>query len=169
MRVANVQDGKLDLSTVKTVNIFDRELEKWKLERGDILLTEGGDWDKLGRGTVWNSELPMCIHQNHVFRLRVKDKSFDPNFIAVIIASPIGKLYFQSAAKKTTNLASINQRQLKAFRVPNISLILQIEILKKVKQHKSTILALDQLQTQSQLELDALPASILARAFAGEL
>lgn len=35
------------------------------------LLTEGGDPDKLGRGTLWKGELSECIHQNHVFRVRL--------------------------------------------------------------------------------------------------
>jgi len=62
LRVANVQDGYLDLDEVKEVEVLTSEFDKWQLQFGDILLTEGGDWDKLGRGTVWQDEIPNCIH-----------------------------------------------------------------------------------------------------------
>jgi type I restriction enzyme S subunit len=37
-------------------------------DAGDVLMTEGGDLDKLGRGTIWNGEILDCLHQNHMFR-----------------------------------------------------------------------------------------------------
>ena len=71
LRVANVQDGYLDLTEIKDIEVLPSDIEKYALQDGDILLTEGGDPDKLGRGTVWNGQIPMCIHQNHIFRVRV--------------------------------------------------------------------------------------------------
>lgn len=95
--VANVQDGRLDLGVIKTVSILADEREKWLLESGDVLLTEGGDWDKLGRGTVWNSEIPDCIHQNHIFRVRLDRSRFEPPFVAALTSSPYGRAYFADA------------------------------------------------------------------------
>src|SRR5258708_3193712 len=66
LRVANVQDGYLDLSTIKMVSVSRADAERYALRRHDVLLTEGGDFDKLGRGTVWRGEVPGCLHQNHV-------------------------------------------------------------------------------------------------------
>lgn len=31
-----------------------------------MLMTEGGDFDKLGRGDVWKGQFSLCLHQNHV-------------------------------------------------------------------------------------------------------
>ena len=53
LRVANVQNGYLDLSQMKTIEVKTNEVEKYLLQVGDVLYTEGGDRDKLGRGTVW--------------------------------------------------------------------------------------------------------------------
>lgn len=117
LRVANVQDGRLDLTVMKEVEILHDESEKWNLVAGDVLLTEGGDRDKLGRGTVWQGEIADCIHQNHIFRVRVDRSVLIPEFLSFQTASPYGREYFQSASKQTTNLASINQRQLKSFPV----------------------------------------------------
>jgi len=115
LRVANVQDGHLTLGDIKTVAATRREIEKWALEEGDLLLTEGGDLDKLGRGACWRSQVPLCIHQNHIFRVRLAKDRYDPDFVSFQIGSPYGKAYFLAHAKKTTGIASINQRVLGAF------------------------------------------------------
>ncbi len=70
LRVANVQDGYLNLSEIKTIEVLPEDKTKYKLEYDDILFTEGGDRDKLGRGTVWKNNINGCIHQNHIFRAR---------------------------------------------------------------------------------------------------
>lgn len=67
LRVANVQNGYLDLAQVKEITLDREKVEQCLLEPGDILLNEGGDRDKLGRGWVWSGEIRPCIHQNHVF------------------------------------------------------------------------------------------------------
>lgn len=70
LRVANVQDGFIDISDVKTILVPDREAAGAMLRRGDVLMNEGGDADKLGRGAVWDGAIDPCLHQNHVFALR---------------------------------------------------------------------------------------------------
>ena len=117
LRVANVQDGYLDLHEIKEIQIRPQEKSRYTLQPGDVLLTEGGDFDKLGRGFVWNGEIADCIHQNHVFAVRVDQTKLDPHFFAYQAQSPYGKQYFLSVAHKTTNLACINTTKLKAFPV----------------------------------------------------
>jgi type I restriction enzyme S subunit len=169
LRVANVQDGYLDLGSIKEIEILESEQEKWQLQDGDILLTEGGDWDKLGRGVVWHSEIKMCIHQNHIFRLRVNPNEFDPEYLCSLIGSAYGKDYFRAASKQTTNLASINQRQLKAFKAFKPPLEEQRRIIAYVDALQSKLDALKRHQAQTAAELDALLPEILERAFRGEL
>ena len=118
LRVANVQDGHLDLTTVKTVRVPVGEVEKFRLELGDVLMTEGGDIDKLGRGTIWEGQIPDCLHQNHVFRIRPNRELLEPAFYALIVESDIAKRYFSRVAKRTTNLASTNKTQVGAFQFP---------------------------------------------------
>jgi len=117
LRVANVQDGYLDLKEVKTVRVNNTQLAKLALRRGDVLMNEGGDFDKLGRGTVWNEEIVPCIHQNHVFRVRPRLDVLRPRFLAYWSQSEFGKKYFVLSSKQSTNLASINSTQLHRFPV----------------------------------------------------
>ncbi|WLH78587.1 restriction endonuclease subunit S [Pseudomonas sp. FP2335] len=115
LRVANVQDGYLALGEIKTVSILPSELNRFALKVGDVLMNEGGDFDKLGRGAVWEGQIEPCLHQNHVFRVRCDDSKLLPAFLAAYSSSVRGKAYFVQASKQTTNLASINSTQLKAF------------------------------------------------------
>ena len=117
LRVANVQDGHLDLAEIKRISIRASEVERYKLRHKDVVLTEGGDFDKLGRGFVWRSEIPLCIHQNHIFAVRTHRNRLLPEFFAYQAQSPYGKAYFLKVAHKTTNLACINTTKLKAFPV----------------------------------------------------
>lgn len=117
LRVANVQDGHLDLSEVKLINLPKDKVGRFQLEKGDVLLTEGGDFDKLGRGTIWNDEIKNCVHQNHVFVARPNNKKLLSAFLTAQTSSPYGKKYFLRCSKQSTNLASINSTQLKAFPV----------------------------------------------------
>jgi len=118
LRVANVQDGRVDLSEMKTIFVEERSVERYSLKSGDVLFTEGGDADKLGRGCVWCGQIDPCLHQNHVFAVRTDETRLLPKYLAYLAASPAGKAYFLDSAKQTTNLASINSTQLKAFPVP---------------------------------------------------
>jgi type I restriction enzyme S subunit len=169
LRVANVKDGYLDLSDITTTEATEAEIKKCLLQYGDILLTEGGDPDKLGRGTYWQNELPECIHQNHIFRVRFDLNNYAPSFISAQIGSPYGKAYFLANAKQTTGIATINQRVLKGFPLmtPPVetqkTVILELE--RKLKQARAVEQSLqDQLDT-----INALPAALLRQAFNGEL
>lgn len=115
LRVANVQDGFFDLTEVKTIRVSRSEFDKLQLRNGDVLMNEGGDFDKLGRGSVWNEEIVPCIHQNHVFRVRPKPGVLKSYYLSFWSQSEFGKKYFVLSSKQSTNLASINSSQLHRF------------------------------------------------------
>jgi type I restriction enzyme S subunit len=110
LRVANVQDGFLDLSEVKTMAISEQEASLSLLRAGDVLMNEGGDADKLGRGAIWSGEIEPCVHQNHVFAVRPYGVSSE--WLNAWTSSDPAKAYFESRAKQSTNLASISATNL---------------------------------------------------------
>jgi type I restriction enzyme S subunit len=115
LRVANVQDGYLDLSEVKHIQIRESEIERYSLQSGDVVLTEGGDFDKLGRGFIWRGQIPNCTHQNHIFAVRPNRERLLPEYLAYLVQSDYGKSYFLTVAHRTTHLACINKTKLQAF------------------------------------------------------
>jgi type I restriction enzyme, S subunit len=165
LRVANVQAGHLNLSEIKTIQALPEEVNELALKKGDVLLTEGGDFDKLGRGALLEEDLHNCIHQNHVFRVRADTLKLHPVYFANFLQTEEAKEYFLSCAKRTTNLASINMRQLRALPVPIPPLALQSKFAKRVTE----IRKLQAEQAASRRRGEDLYQSMLHRAFSGEL
>ena len=117
MAVSNVKDGYIDWTTVKTIEATQQEIEQYRLLADDVLMTEGGDPDKVGRGAIIKEPLENCIHQNHIFRVRLDESVMLPEFFAEYLQHQRSKRYFLGCAKQTTGIASINMTQLRALPV----------------------------------------------------
>lgn len=129
LRVANVQAGRLNLDVVKIVAVPPTEAARFMLKAGDVLMTEGGDPDKLGRGCVWKGQIEPCLHQNHVFAVRPNPRKLAPEYLSAILSSKCAKDYFLLTAKQTTNLASTNRTTIGGFRIPLPDVEEQIRLL----------------------------------------
>lgn len=154
LRVANVQDGYLDLNEIKYIRVPYNQIGKLLLKKGDVLMNEGGDFDKLGRGTVWNDEIPNCLHQNHVFKVRLDKQKMLPEYLAFYSASSYGKIFFIVSSKQSTNLASINKTQLLGFPIIKPELIEQHRIINVLdnysnllKDHETNLSKLQSIKT----------------------
>lgn len=118
LRVANVQAGRVDLDKLSEITVPTHIASRSALRVGDVLMTEGGDLDKLGRGTVWHGEVSNCLHQNHVFALRPEITQLDAEYLALMTRTLHGRNYFESTGIKTTNLASTNSSKILSFPIP---------------------------------------------------
>lgn len=117
MAVSNVKDGYIDWTTIKTIMATEQEIEQYRLMPNDILMTEGGDPDKLGRGAIIKEPMENSIHQNHIFRVRLNGEIILPMFFEEYLQHQKAKRYFLRCAKQTTGIASINMKQLRALPV----------------------------------------------------
>lgn len=166
IRVANVQDGYLNLNDVKTIFVTPDESKRYLLTHFDLLLTEGGDPDKLGRGAIWHNEIESAIHQNHIFKVRIKDKLIvNPYYLSALVGSTYGKKYFLKSAKQTTGIASINSTQLKNFPV----IIPPVELQNKFASIVEKVERIKNQYEHSLAELESLYGALSQKAFKGEL
>lgn len=168
LRVANVQRGHVDLAEVKTITVERTSAEKLRLLAGDLLLNEGGDRDKIGRGWVWDGSIPNMIHQNHVFRVRLYEDSLNSFFVSHY-ANEMGRRFFIEEGKQTTNLASISLSKISMLPVPVPPPAESAEIIRRVAE---ALAAAD--DTLTMLDTEAADAarlkqSILKAAFEGRL
>ena len=161
MRVANVKDGHLDLSEVKRIAIKRTEADRLLILPGDLLMTEGGDPDKLGRAALWRGEIEGCIHQNHIFKVRSDRLCLVPEYLRSLAGSSYGKAYFLSVAKKTTGIASINKTQLSAFPVVLPPLASQAEFRDRV----ASLEAIASQQVAAISKAEEVFVTLLAREF----
>ena len=156
MAVSNVKDGDIDWTTVKTIQATQQEIEQYRLLPDDVLMTEGGDPDKLGRGAILKEPLQNCIHQNHIFRVRLNESLILPAFFEEYLKHQKAKRYFLGCAKQTTGIASINMRQLKALPVLLPPLELQEQFAAFVEQTDKSKVAVHKALDEAQLLFDSL-------------
>lgn len=156
MAVSNVKDGYIDWTTVKTIEATEQEINQYRLLPDDVLMTEGGDPDKLGRGAIIKKPLENCIHQNHIFRVRLNESVILPSFFAEYLKHQKAKRYFLGCAKQTTGIASINMRQLKALPVLLPPLQLQRQFSVFVEQTDKSKAAVQKALDETQLLFDSL-------------
>ena len=166
MRVANVQRGHLDLRAMKVVTVDRSSVGALALAAGDILLNEGGDRDKIGRGWVYEGQLPMCLHQNHVFKARPVHSAVSP-FLVSMYLNELGRRFFIDQGKQTTNLASISLSKVSTAPIPMPPAEEAAEILRIYDGQSLPGIGvhMDDIRTVAA----TLRQSILAAAFRGEL
>jgi type I restriction enzyme S subunit len=146
LRVANVQDGYLALDDIAEVELPVQDAPRYELHAGDVLMTEGGDFDKLGRGYVWEAQIAGCLHQNHIFAVRPRRDVLSSRFLALTMSSGYGRAYFTATSKQSTNLASTNSTKLRNLPMP----------LPKFSEQKEIVLIID----RETARIDALVARV---------
>lgn len=168
LRVANVQRGWLKLDEIKIISVTEAERDRLILKNGDVLMNEGGDRDKLGRGWIWEGQIDPCIHQNHVFRIRLKDGILPPRYLSHF-ANEKGQSYFFDEGTQTTNLASISKSKVAALPIPIPPWDEAVEISRRVEAAFSW---LDRVAADHAAATEFMPkldAAIWAKAFSGAL
>lgn len=168
LRVANVQRGRLALEDVAMIRVPPAKAETLELQPGDVLFNEGGDRDKLGRGWVWEGQIPRCIHQNHVFRARLNSANISPRLLSWY-GNSVARSWFEAAGKQTTNLASINLATLKSLPVPVAPRDEQRMIESELERRLSLFRAAEIEIERSLRNAQSLERSILHNALTGRL
>lgn len=168
LRVANVQVGHLKLDDVTEITVPRAVAARTTLRVGDVLMTEGGDIDKLGRGTVWRGELPGCLHQNHIFALRPIAEKLLGEYLALMTQTVHGRCYFESTGIKTTNLASTNSSKILAFKIPLPEVVEQRRLVQTVQRRLSDIQRMKSLLERQISLLQERRRALITAAVTGE-
>jgi type I restriction enzyme S subunit len=121
LTVVNVLEGRVDISDLSSAEVKLHEVEHYGLREGDILMTEGGDRDKVGRGSIWLGQIPRVVCQNHIFRVRLNTDEVLPWFMHYLLQTYSAKRYFATRAKQSSNLCSINSREMRLFELPSLT------------------------------------------------
>lgn len=168
VRVANVQDGYLDLSDVAEIEVPEGEVSRYALQAGDLLMNEGGDFDKLGRGAIWPGEIDPCIHQNHVFAVR-PDQREDGSWLELFNRSTIARHYFILRSKQSTNLASVSSSNLRSLPVLWPPRVERLRLLAIVRQ---TTAEIESMTDRTRRSIDLLHehrSALIAAAVTGQM
>lgn len=125
LRVANVYRSRLDLREIKSIRLTVAELQRTRLEVGDLLFVEGhGNPQEVGRCAVWDGSIDGCTHQNHLIRARPDETKLVPEFACASLNSVSGRRTLVDTGKTTSGLSTISAQNVKQAKLmlPPLSL-----------------------------------------------
>ncbi|MGW2099993.1 hypothetical protein ACWCPX_20175 [Streptomyces olivaceoviridis] len=168
LRVANVQRGRLDLDDVRTIRLPASRTRAARLRAGDVLLTGSGSRDSLGRGWIWEEQLPHCVPHSHLFRVRITAHQLHPVLLAWH-ANGLGRQWCEHNATQTVGLASISLGKIRLMPVPVAPVDEQHHLVAVVQAHTTALKAASAAAERALVVAGRLRLNLLERAFTGHL
>ena len=169
LRVANVQRNELVLDDVHEVELAPGELDRHRLEEGDLLVVEGnGSLQHIGRCAVWDGSIRDCVHQNHLIRVRPgPDITYE--WLNLVWNSPACAEQVRRVAQTTSGLYTLSTKKVASVQLPVPPLDVQQTLTENYKARSTQVRHLDQTIAAAQRRAPALRSSILKAAFEGRL
>jgi type I restriction enzyme S subunit len=116
LRAANVDWSGLKLDDVKEMNFTDAELEVYRLEKDDIVLTEAsGSPNEVGKSAIWSGEIADCCFQNTL--IRVRTRTVDPGYLHMFLTLEAVRKAFVADARGV-GINHLGSSRLSNWRVP---------------------------------------------------
>ena len=169
LRVANVFRGFLDLSEILEIELFGNELEKLRLETGDLLIVEGnGSPSQIGRMAVWTGLIENCVHQNHIIRIRPIG-GVRSQFVEAFWNSPSGSDVIRGVASSTSGLYTLSVAKVQRISIPLSPATEQLRIVEEIQRCVSVAGEVKAVIDHNLQRAERLRQSILKRAFEGKL
>ncbi|GLX51572.1 hypothetical protein Shyhy01_45220 [Streptomyces hygroscopicus subsp. hygroscopicus] len=169
LRVANVGRGSLNLGEVHEVELFEGELDRFRLRDGDLLVVEGnGSPDQIGRAAMWRGAIKDAVHQNHLIKVR-PTSCIDPQFLELLWNSPTISAQLMKVAQSTSGLYTLSTSKLNRVEFALPPLAEQHRIVEVLEEQLSRLeVALGSLRS-SAVRSAGLRRSLAAKAFSGTL
>jgi type I restriction enzyme S subunit len=165
LRMGNVTtDGRVDLTSVKTVELEDGELAKQRLQAGDVLFNRTNSRELVGKTGIWDGRFE-AVPASYFIRVRFRADVEHPQHFTTFMNLPFMKRRLVGIARGAVGQANINSKELQSIEVPVPPVPLQKEFAERV----ADIRAFEADQAAGRRRLDALFQSLLHRAFQAEL
>ena len=117
LRMNNMtDDGRLDLSDLKYIDLSGAELENAKVVRGDLLFNRTNSREKVGKTCVFNKNEPMVI-AGYIVRVRF-DERVEPGYVSAFLNSNYGKALLRKMAKGAVGQANISAKEMAKIELP---------------------------------------------------
>ena len=169
LRVANVYADELRLNDVAEIGVEDREVERYSLESGDLLLVEGnGSLEQIGRAALWDGSIKPCLHQNHIIRVRLAHPSMG-KFVLSWLLSEDGRKHVESVASSTSGLYTLSLSKVSSMACPLPPIMEQARIVRAIEGQHLLLEKVSQSVSPAITRAGRLGREILERAFEGDL
>jgi len=152
---------------MKRFELFEGDLERFRLVDGDILIVEGnGSATEIGRCAVWAGEIDDCVHQNHIIRCRPVMLELTP-YVSRYLNSPGGIRMMQALAITTSGLYSLSVGKIRTIAIPLPPLAEQHRIVAKVDELMAICDGLEAQLATGQTERSRLLEALIHEALEG--
>ena len=164
LRMGNItNDGYIDDTELKYVDLPKKEIEKYTVRCGDILFNRTNSTDLVGKTAVFTSDKPFA-YAGYLVRSRVNTKA-TPEYISAFLNSKAGKRVLRGMAKSIVGMANINAKEMQSIPIQIPPLELQQEFSRRLATLEKKRLMFQ----PSVLQMDRLFSSLQHRAFSGQL
>ena len=167
LRMGNIQNGYLDGSDLKHINLSAKELAKYRLSEGDILFNRTNSLELVGKAATFTGLEGYWVFASYLIRLDVDRSKALPEYVTAVINSRIGRDYVYRTARRAIGMVNINAKQIQRLTLPLPPLADQEWVVGRMRRAKTSC---DSIRRDVSMEpLEPLPDAILHKAFAGEL
>lgn len=159
IRMNNIVDGELDLTDLKHMRMPKSEVESLVLKDGDILFNRTNSKELVGKCAAFHAKGEF-VFASYLIRVRAISEKADPDFLAYVINSPIGRQQIDALSRQIIGQANVNSKELRGLQIPLPPLTVQKQIMDRVSAGRQEIAheleAADRLTHEINAEVEAL-------------
>jgi type I restriction enzyme S subunit len=168
LRMGNIQDGKLDLSSLKYLPQDHAEFPDLLLNPGDLLFNRTNSPELVGKSAVYRGSPVKCSCASYLIRV-VLHPDCEPNYLAYYLNSMHGKQWVATVVVQQVGQANVNGAKLKALELPLPPAAEQRRIVGKVEELFSELDEGVANLKQARAQLAVYRQALLKHAFEGHL
>ena len=170
LRIPNVVRGRISLDNVKYCELSKKELERFRIDSGDILVVRtNGSPDLVGRCAVHVDDGRSFAFASYLIRLRVDPAKILPVFLMFFLTSTMGRDAIAAIRRTSAGQFNINMQNLRGIRLPLPPLAIQERVAERLTEQRDVAGAIAADQSTHAADPDLLMNAVLRRAFTGEL
>jgi type I restriction enzyme, S subunit len=168
LRMGNIQDGHLTFKEIKYICLSAKDLSKYLLQKGDVLINRTNSLELVGKAALFD-DAPQgdWVFASYLIRLRVDESLAMPRFVAAVINSQYGREYILRTARRAIGMVNINAKEIAAMPIPLPSMAQQESIVNRLADVREAASGI--VSECDALDISALRNSVLRDAFSGDI
>jgi type I restriction enzyme S subunit len=162
IRMDEIENGYVIPRIAKYVNLDERTIRAFKLEKGDILFNRTNSYEIVGRTGIFLLDGDY-VFASYLIRLRVKRNIVDPHFLTFYMTFSHDRL--RQLATRAVHQANINATNLRKFKIPLPSL----EEQRKVAEMLSTVDKRPEVERKRKEKLERIKKALMDLLLTGKI
>lgn len=130
IRMGNLRGDEWDFSSLKHIELSDKDLETYRILDGDLLFNRTNSKELVGKCGVFR-EKGDWVFASYLIRVRVDEGLLLPDFASFFLGSPVGKMQIDCLSRQIIGMTNINAEEIKLIKIPVPPIEAQKQIVEK--------------------------------------